>query len=204
MEGLGASLGAVVTCRRPGYIFPSLKPISPATSPSVANGRQSMTLEAAEKDGLDRLWMREALQLGERAAAEAEVPVGAVLVSGDRVIGRGLNQVESTGDPTAHAEMIAIRKAVSDAPSRQLEDAVLYVTLEPCAMCAGALVLARVSRVVFGARDPKSGACGSVRDVVRDPRLNHTCEVRGGVLEAECSALLKRFFRQLRRGQSWD
>lgn len=159
-----------------------------------------MTLEAAEQDGLDRQWMREALELGERAAAGSEIPVGAVLVRGDRVIGRGSNQVESTGDPTAHAEMIAIRGAVSNAPSRQLGGAVLYVTLEPCAMCAGALVLARVSRVVFGARDPKSGACGSVRDVVRDPRLNHTCEVRGGVLQAECSALLKRFFRQLRKG----
>lgn len=159
-----------------------------------------MILEAAEKDGLDRQWMREALELGERAVAGAEVPVGAVVVSGDRVVGRGSNQVESAGDPTAHAEMIAIREAVLDAPSRQLGDAVLYVTLEPCAMCAGALVLARVSRVVFGACDPKSGACGSVRDIVRDPRLNHTCEVRGGVLQAECSALLKRFFRQLRQG----
>ena len=159
-----------------------------------------MTLEADEKDGLDRQWMREALELGERAAARAEVPVGAVVVSGGRVIGRGSNQVESTGDPTAHAEMIAIREAVLDAPSRRLGDAVVYVTLEPCAMCAGALVLARVSRVVFGACDPKSGACGSVRDIVRDPRLNHTCEVRGGVLQAECSALLRRFFRQLRQG----
>lgn len=158
-----------------------------------------MTLEA-EKDGLDRQWMREALELGERAAAEVEVPVGAVLVSGDRVIGRGSNRVESAGDPTAHAEMIAIREAVSDAGSRYLADAVLYVTLEPCAMCAGALVLARVSRVVFGACDPTAGACGSVRDIVRDPRLNHSCEVRGGVLKAECSALLKGFFQQLRQG----
>ena len=163
-----------------------------------------MTSEAADKDGLDRHWMREAVELAERAAGAAEVPVGAVLVSGDRIIGRGSNRVESTRDPTAHAEMIAIREAVSAAGSRHLDDTVLYVTLEPCAMCAGALVLARVSRLVFGACDPKAGACGSVRDVVRDPRLNHTCEVRGGVLQAESSALLRCFFRQLRRGECRD
>ena len=163
-----------------------------------------MTSEAAEKDGLDRHWMKEAVELAERAAGAAEIPVGAVLVRGDRIIGWGSNRVESTGDPTAHAEIVAIREAVAVTGFRHLCDTVLYVTLEPCAMCAGALVLARVSRLVFGAFDPKTGACGSVRDVSRDPRLNHTCEVRGGVLQAECSALLDSFFRQLRRGEGSD
>ena len=158
-----------------------------------------MTSDAVEKDEFDRHWMKEAVELAKRAAGAAEVPVGAVLVSGDRIIGRGSNRLESARDPTAHAEMIAIREAVSAAGSRHLGDSVMYVTLEPCAMCAGALVLARVSRLVFGAWDPKAGACGSVRDVVRDPRLNHACEVRGGMLQMECRALLKSFFRQLRR-----
>ena len=163
-----------------------------------------MTSEAAEKDGLDRHWMKEAVELAERASGAAEVPVGAVLVSDGRIIGSGSNRVESTGDPTVHAEMVAIREAVVAVGSRHLGDTVLYVTLEPCAMCAGALVLARVSRLVFGAFDLKAGACGSVRDVPRDPRLNHTCEVRGGVLQAECSALLERFFRKLRKGEGSD
>ena len=165
---------------------------------------RTMASEAVERDGLDRHWMKEAVELAETAAGVSEVPVGAVLVSGDRVIGRGSNRVVSTGDPTAHAEIVAIREAVAAVRSRHLGDTVLYVTLEPCAMCAGALVLARVSRVVFGAFDPKAGACGSARDVLRDPRLNHACEVRGGVLQAECSALLDSFFRQLRRGEGSD
>lgn len=137
------------------------------------------------------LALREAIA----AAEEDEVPVGAVVVVEERVVGRAHNQREKLNDPTAHAEMIAITQASNALESWRLAGATLYVTLEPCAMCAGALVLARVDRLVFGAPDPKAGACGSLFDIVRDPRLNHRLEVVGGVLEAECAELLKSFFR---------
>ena len=146
----------------------------------------------------DSHWMREALREAERAGRRGEVPVGAVVVGAGRVLGRAGNAIEATQDPTAHAEMLALRQAAAVLGTRRLLATTLYVTLEPCAMCAGAAVLARVPRLVFGATDPKSGACGSLCNIAADPRLNHRCQVRGGVLERECAELLKGFFAALR------
>jgi tRNA(adenine34) deaminase len=139
--------------------------------------------------------MRLALDRARVAADHGDVPVGAVLVdpSGDIVAAAG-NERELASDPTAHAELLVLRQAAQALRSWRLTDHTLVVTLEPCTMCAGALVLARVSRLVFGAYDPKAGAVASLWDVVRDPRLNHRVDVRGGVLEAECGALLREFF----------
>lgn len=145
-----------------------------------------------------------ALALGEARAALAtgDVPVGAVVLDeAGAVVGRGRNEREAAGDPTAHAEILALREAARARGSWRLEGCTLVVTLEPCTMCAGAAVLARVPRVVLGAWDPKAGACGSTRDVVRDGRLNHRVEVLGGVREEECAALLRDFFSG-RRGTS--
>jgi len=142
--------------------------------------------------------MRSALREAEKAAEEEEVPVGAVVVLGGRIVGRAHNQRERLKDPTAHAEMIAITQAAEAVGSWRLDGAALYVTLEPCLMCAGALVNARIARVVFGASDPKAGACGSLYQVGLDPRLNHRFEVVGGVLAAECGALLRAFFERKR------
>jgi len=139
-------------------------------------------------------FMRMALAEAEAALAHDDVPVGCVIVRDDVVIGRGHNARERDQDPTAHAEIIALREAAAASGSWRIEDATLYVTLEPCFMCAGAMVLGRIPRLVFGAIDPKAGACGSLHDVVRDPRLNHRMDVTGGVLAAECGQLLRRFF----------
>lgn len=134
-----------------------------------------------------------------RAAEDAgDVPVGCVVAKDGRVIGRGRNQREVLQDPTAHAEMIAITSAAAEVGSWRLEGCTLYVTLEPCTMCAGAIVLARVPRVVFGARDPKAGACGSLYDLVREPRLNHRVELVEGVHAEPCADLLRQFFKRLR------
>ena len=138
--------------------------------------------------------MRLALREAERALEHDDVPIGAVVVHEGEVIGAGRNERELRQDPTAHAEMIALREAARGLGSWRLVDAVLYVTLEPCAMCAGAIVLARVSRVVFAASDPKAGAAGSVLDVLGEPRLNHRPEVAGGLLADEAAALLQDFF----------
>lgn len=145
------------------------------------------------------IWMREALRWAERAREEGEVPVGAILLQDDRVVGTGHNRREALQDPTAHAEMLAITSAAAALESWRLERCTLVVTLEPCAMCAGAIVLARIPRLIFGAFDPKAGACGSVLDVVREARLNHRLEPEGGVLSAECGALLSAFFAEKRR-----
>ena len=142
--------------------------------------------------------MRRALALAQHAAGHGDVPIGAVLLNADgNVIAEAGNERELTGDPTAHAEVLALRRAVAargDAPGWRLEDTTLVVTLEPCAMCAGAIVNARVGRLVFGALDPKAGAVASVFDIVRDPRLNHRVEVVGGVLADECAGVLREFF----------
>ena len=143
--------------------------------------------------------MRRAFREAEAALEEGEVPVGAVIVKEGRIIGRGHNQRETLRDPTAHAEMIAITQAAAAVEAWRLTDCTMYVTLEPCSMCAGAIVLARIPRVVYAAVDPKAGACGSVMDIVRDDRLNHRVDVVSGVLAAECSAILKDFFRTRRR-----
>jgi tRNA(adenine34) deaminase len=148
--------------------------------------------------GLDEHFMRLALREAERALAHDDVPVGAVVVYGGEVIGAGHNERELREDPTAHAEMIAIREAARALGSWRLLETVLYVTLEPCAMCAGAIVLGRIPRVVYGTVDPKAGAAGSVLDVLAEPRLNHRPEVAGGLLAAECAELLQAFFRSRR------
>lgn len=139
--------------------------------------------------------MKLALELARRAEQGGDVPVGAVLLGPDgAVLGSGGNEREQTGDPTAHAEVLALRRAAAATGSWRLAGCTLVVTLEPCTMCAGALVLARVERLVFGAYDPKAGAVASLFDVVRDPRLNHRVDVRGGFMAPECGQLLRDFF----------
>jgi tRNA(adenine34) deaminase len=145
------------------------------------------------------LFMRMALQEAGAAEAEDEVPVGAVIVYRERVIAAAHNQREQLKDPTAHAEMLAITQACAARGDWRLEDCVLYCTLEPCAMCAGAILQARVPQVVFGARDPKAGAVESLYRMLGDDRLNHRCQIVSGILAAECGELLSGFFRQQRQ-----
>jgi tRNA(adenine34) deaminase len=147
---------------------------------------------------LDERLMRLAIEEARSAAAGGDVPVGALVARGEEVLGRGGNARERLQDPTAHAEILALREAAAAVGSWHLEGCAMYVTLEPCAMCAGALVLARMHRLVFGAADPKAGFAGSLGDLVGDPRLNHTLEVTSGVLERECGDLLRAFFRDRR------
>lgn len=142
----------------------------------------------------DECFMRLALREAERALEHEDVPIGAVLVHDGEVLAAAHNERELREDPTAHAEILAVREAAAALGTWRLLDTVLYVTLEPCAMCAGALVLGRVPRVVYGADDPKAGAAGSVLDVLADPRLNHRPEVAGGLLAEECGQLLREFF----------
>jgi len=143
---------------------------------------------------IDERFMRLALEEAARALEHDDVPVGAVLVHDGEVVGAGHNERELRQDPSAHAEMIALRAGARALGSWRLLDTVLYVTLEPCAMCAGAIVLGRVPRVVYGTADPKAGAAGSVLDILAEPRLNHRPAVEGGVLAPECAALLRAFF----------
>ncbi len=142
----------------------------------------------------DDYFMRLALREGKQALEHDDVPIGAVLVRDGDVLAVGHNERELRQDPTAHAEIIVLREAARLAGSWRVLDAELYVTLEPCAMCAGAIVLARIARVVYGATDPKAGACGSVLDVLGEPRLNHRAEVSGGLLAPECGGMLSDFF----------
>jgi tRNA(adenine34) deaminase len=146
----------------------------------------------------DERWMRAALAEAAAAMEIDDVPVGAVIVHGERVIGRGYNQRELLQDPTAHAEMLALTSAADYLKCWRLTECTMYVTLEPCVMCAGAAVLARIDRIVFGTTDPKAGACGSVYDITGDSRQNHHPRVDGGVLEPECRTLLKTFFNAQR------
>ena len=143
-------------------------------------------------------WMREALVEARLAAAEGEIPVGAVVVLDGAIIGRGHNRKELSADPTAHAEIVAIREAAVNRGAWRLSGATLYCTLEPCTMCAGAMVNARIDRLVYAVRDPKTGAAGSVYDIVRSPWLNHRLQVQSGVLESEVRALMEAFFAGLR------
>ncbi len=147
---------------------------------------------------LDQHYMQMALAEAQQAFEEDEVPVGAVIVHGGRVIAAAHNQREALRDPTAHAEMIAITQAAESLGSWRLEDCTLVVTLEPCPMCAGAILQARIPRVVYGAQDPKAGAVHSLYQLLNDARLNHRCEVVSGVLASQCSEILTRFFRQQR------
>jgi tRNA(adenine34) deaminase len=147
---------------------------------------------------LDRHWMHHALALAKRAQAAGEIPVGAVIVAGADNIGEGWNACVGSNDPTAHAEIVAIRHAGLRLENYRISDATMYVTLEPCAMCAGAIVQARLERIVFGAHDPKAGAAGSVLDVLGNPRLNHRAQVLGGVEAEACGRLLTEFFKARR------
>jgi tRNA(adenine34) deaminase len=146
----------------------------------------------------DELWMEEALRSARRAFEAGEVPVGAVVVCDGRIVGRGWNRNITDADPTAHAEMIALREAGATVGNHRLGSCELFVTIEPCAMCAGALVHARVKRMVYGADDPKAGAVHSVMQVVNHPQLNHKIQVRGGVLAGRSAELLQEFFRNRR------
>ncbi len=148
---------------------------------------------------IDQVLMREALKLAKQAAGEDEVPVGAVIAYQNKVIARAHNQVETLKDPTAHAEMIALTQATNHLSTKWLSECTLYVTIEPCSMCAGALVLARIKRLCFGAKDEKTGACGSVLNLVEHTQLNHRVEVAGGILAEECGQLMSEFFRTKRK-----
>jgi len=159
-----------------------------ATSPS----------ELTSEVSTDLAWMERALELARAAGERGEVPVGAVVVRGGEVLGEGHNLTVTEADPTTHAELVAIRKAAAALGDWRLLDSTLYVTLEPCAMCSGAIVLARIPRVVYGARDPKAGMVDSLGDLLRDPRLNHRCEVVSGVLAEASGDLLRTFFRARR------
>ncbi|NLL80801.1 MAG: tRNA adenosine(34) deaminase TadA [Tissierellia bacterium] len=148
---------------------------------------------------MDEYYMNEAIK--QACVCTYEVPVGAVIVYEDKIIGRGYNLIETTNDPTTHAEIIAIRQASNYLDSWRLVDCTMYVTLEPCAMCAGAIVNSRIKRLVIGALDDKRGCCGSVEDLVRHPRFNHRVDLTIGVLEDQCSKLLKDFFKELRENK---
>ena len=146
-----------------------------------------------------RFFMTKAIELAEQAYKKDEVPVGAVVVKENKVIGKGYNQIESLGDATAHAEMIALSAAYETNGSKYLHGATLYVSLEPCVMCAGAMIWSKIDRLVFGASDSKSGACGSLFNIHNNPLLNHRFEVIQGILEADAENLLKRFFAKKRK-----
>ena len=147
---------------------------------------------------LDRQFMQEALEQAKLAALAGEVPVGAILVRDGEVIGRGFNQPIGNHDPSAHAEMLALRTAAQGVANYRLPGATLYVTLEPCVMCSGAMLHARIDRVVFGASDPKTGAAGSVLDIFASKQINHQTQVEGGILAEECGQILRDFFRERR------
>ncbi len=155
-------------------------------------------MDSRKFDRFMELAMREA----EQAFQKGEVPVGAVVVFEDRVVGRGYNQTESLHDATAHAEMIALSAAYGHFGDWRLEDCYLFSTLEPCAMCAGAAVLSRISTIVYGAADPKFGACGSILDIPNEPRLNHKIEVVSGIKSDDIAAMMKLFFQQVRGGRA--
>ena len=144
-------------------------------------------------------YMRQAIILAKTAFRSGEVPVGAIIVKDKQVVGKGYNQTEMLNDPTAHAEMIAISSACATLDSKYLTGCTLYVTLEPCPMCAGALVWSKISRIVFGTMDPKAGACGTLFNISSNKKLNSTAEIIHGIMESECSELLKEFFKERRK-----
>ena len=148
--------------------------------------------------GSDQLWMEEALNAAQRALESGEVPVGAVVVLDGRIVGRGWNRNLTDSDPSAHAEVVALRTAGANVGNHRLGDCELFATIEPCAMCAGAMIHARLKRLVYGADDPKAGAVHSVMQVLNHPQLNHRMEVHGGVLAGRCAELLQAFFRNRR------
>lgn len=170
--------------------------------PLISLGRlrkkNSMTTDLK---AFDKLFMHEALKLAQLAQTFGEVPIGAVIVYEGKIIGQGYNRRETSQDPTTHAEMIAIRQAAAHLGSWRLLDCTLYVTLEPCVMCMGAIILARIPRLVYGCRDPRVGAVGSIYDFSVDERFNHRVETAEGVLGEECSTLLSGFFQELRKAK---
>ena len=157
-----------------------------------------MLTEGSQQDNLDRAMMERALELARQAIDLGEVPVGAVIVRGQNIIAQAFNLRETLHDPTAHAERVAITLAGRSLGSWRLEGCTLYVTLEPCAMCAGAIVQSRIARLVYGAADPKAGACASLYRLVSDPRLNHRAAITAGVMERECGEILSLFFQERR------
>ena len=146
----------------------------------------------------DKDWMQHAFELAKKAEAQDEVPVGAIIVYEDRVIGEGWNQPITSNDPTAHAEVMALRDAGGKIGNYRLPNATIYVTLEPCTMCAGAIIHARLSRLVYAADDPKTGACGSIFNLLQTEELNHKVDIEKGVMEEECQSLIRSFFNQKR------
>ena len=166
----------------------------------IDSGRGVTAFGSEIVSSVDEQYIRNALDLAREGAKRNEVPIGAVVVRAGTIIAGASNRTIRDQDPTAHAEVLAIRDASAKLDRWRLDDCTLYVTLEPCAMCAGAVVLARMKRVVFGAWDEKAGMAGSVGDLLRHPRLNHRPEVRAGVLAEECAALLEEFFRAQRAG----
>ncbi|MFH1229890.1 MAG: tRNA adenosine(34) deaminase TadA [Planctomycetota bacterium] len=157
-----------------------------------------LMLKEQTQSAIDENYMKESIKEAVRALEDNEVPIGAVIVYQNKIIGRAYNQREKLHDPTAHAEMIALTQAASFLDNWRLKDTTIYVTIEPCIMCAGALVNARVKRLVYGAKDPKAGGCGSIFNVINDSRLNHQVEVTSGVLEKDCQSILQKFFRKKR------
>ncbi len=155
-------------------------------------------VDASPEESIDRLWMARALELARTAGIRGEVPVGAVLVRNGAMFAEGHNRTGDAADPTAHAEVLTLRAAAAALGDFRLNGSTLYVTLEPCAMCSGAIVLARVPRVVFGAADPKGGMAGSLGNLLQDSRLNHRCRVTPGVLAEASAAILQAFFRERR------
>jgi len=147
---------------------------------------------------IDEIYMSEAIKEAKKAQEEDEVPVGCVVVYKGKIIARAHNQVERLKDPTAHAEMLALTSAANYLQNKWLSQVSIYVTIEPCSMCAGAMVLARLKNLYFGAQDPKTGACGSVVNIVNNKKLNHRIKVKGGILEKDCASLLKEFFQKKR------
>lgn len=208
-------MSARLDCTISGWILPQLvnhllkhcqcrrgrpRPCAPDTMvwPAVAMAQQPMSNDERPTTTSDEFWMEEALRAAQRALEAGEVPVGAVVVQAGVIIGKGWNRNLTDSDPTAHAEIIALRQAGANLGNHRLGDCELFATIEPCPMCAGALVHARVKRLVYGADDPKAGAIHSVMEVLNHPRLNHRTAVRGGVLAGRCVELLQSFFRSRR------
>lgn len=192
-----ASAASVVPAEVPEPASSPFQPLAAQSDPAVVlSTDESHAVSFSERD---LHFMKQAQAAAEEARAVGEVPVGAVLVRGDEVIAKGFNHPIGAHDPSAHAEMVALRAAAHTLENYRLPGCELYVTLEPCLMCAGAIMHARIARVVFGARDPKTGACGSVVDAFANPQLNHHTTVLGGALEDECGAALKSFFAERRR-----
>lgn len=158
----------------------------------------SLSVDESVDKAVHERWMREAIAEAKRAEAIGEVPIGAVIVKGDEIIGRGYNLRETSQDATAHAEIVAIREASQAIGAWRLLDCRLYVTLEPCPMCAGAIVQSRIPHVIYGTGDPKAGCAGTLMNLLQEPRFNHRTDVTVGVLQEECASMLTQFFRKLR------